>query len=79
MNWDLAESDQPKANTLRFQSEDENEQKVIDILLKGNDQIDRISYKTQIPIGALASILLSLEFAGLVKCMPGKMYGLNRG
>ncbi|MFT5617449.1 MAG: DNA processing protein [Arenicella sp.] len=79
MNWDLEESAQPKSNALRFQMEDENEQKVVDVLLKGNDQIDRISYKTQIPIGALASVLLSLEFAGLVKCMPGKMYGLNRG
>ncbi len=39
--------------------------------------IDEISWKSQIQISQLASILLNLEFRGIVNCIPGKKYALN--
>lgn len=38
--------------------------------------IDTLSQNTQIPVNRLASVLLSLEFKGLVKALPGKLYKL---
>jgi DNA processing protein len=38
--------------------------------------MDDISWKTQIPISLLASLLLGLELQGLVKAMPGKKFSL---
>lgn len=38
--------------------------------------IDKLSLETEIGLGNLASILLSLEFEGIVKSLPGKKYKL---
>jgi len=36
--------------------------------------IDDLSWKSQIPVNKLASLLLSLEFKGLVRSLPGKKF-----
>lgn len=41
--------------------------------------VDQLTYETGIDSSQLASILLSLEFKGLVKTIPGKRYLLIRG
>lgn len=43
---------------------------------KGESEIDQISYQTEIPLGILSSKLLSLEFEGIVKSLPGKKFKL---
>lgn len=43
---------------------------------KGEAEVDQISYITEIPFGMLSSKLLSLEFEGIVKSLPGKKYKL---
>jgi DNA processing protein len=43
---------------------------------KGESEIDLISYSTGIPLGLLSSKLLSLEFEGILKSLPGKKYKL---
>lgn len=46
-------------------------------LLKGGDfQIDELQWQSGLSSGKIASILLNLEFKGVVKCLPGKKYGL---
>lgn len=40
--------------------------------------IDEIAWKTQVPLTSLASILLSMEFAGLIQSLPGNKYKLDR-
>lgn len=40
-------------------------------------QIDELSWKSQIQISQLATILLNLEFRGVVNSLPGKKYALN--
>ncbi len=44
---------------------------------QGGLPIDEISWKTQIQVNQLASLLLSLEFSGLVKSLPGKKYSIT--
>jgi DNA processing protein len=39
-------------------------------------ELDQMSYQTDIPLGQLSSVLLTLEFEGVVKSLPGKRYKL---
>ncbi|RRB07903.1 DNA-processing protein DprA [Larkinella rosea] len=39
--------------------------------------VDEISWRTQIHVGKLASLLLNLEFKGVVRTLPGKKIQLN--
>ncbi|HEX8061338.1 MAG TPA: DNA-processing protein DprA, partial [Cyclobacteriaceae bacterium] len=56
-----------------------DERQVVDaITTKGSSmQIDELSWKTSIPPGALATLLLHLEFKGVIKSLPGKLYQLT--
>jgi len=40
------------------------------------EQMDNIAWKAQQPIHAVASLLLALEFRGVVRALPGKRFGL---
>lgn len=54
-----------------------SEQKIIaEILLEGQKHIDEISFRSQIPINRIASLLLEMEFDGLVRPLPGKQFSL---
>lgn len=76
MRWEVSDKPKPSQTMLQLSLEDSEEQTIVNLLQKGQVQIDELSYKTQIPLGTLASHLLNLEFKGLVKSMPGKVYGL---
>lgn len=43
---------------------------------KGRQDIDTISIKCKLPVSKIASALLNLEFNGVLKSYPGKMYEL---
>lgn len=63
------------ADSLTFTGE---ESQVIALLrLRQVMLMDDISWQTQIPVNQLASLLLSLEFQGVVKALPGKKFILN--
>ncbi len=50
--------------------------RILDLMdLNGEILMDEIAWRTQIPINQLASMLLNLEFQGLVKSLPGKRFG----
>jgi len=40
------------------------------------EQMDNLAWKAQQPIHAVASLLLALEFRGVVRALPGKRFGL---
>ncbi len=58
-------------------SEEEN---IIVELLKENEQmsIDMISLKSELAMSKISGLLLNLEFAGIVRCLPGKNFKLNK-
>ena len=55
------------------------EEKTIVDVLKDNTQlnIDELSYKANLPMSKISTLLLTLEFSGIVRSLPGKMYQLN--
>ncbi len=81
MNWGL-KKDSKMENTLPllfdFSGLQPDEQKVMKWLKekKGPVMIDELSFQSGIPQGTLSSVLLNLEFSGLVQSLPGKQYRL---
>ena len=52
-----------------------DEQSIVDLLRKeGESEIDQISLLTEMPVNRVSPVLLSLEFAGIVKSLPGKVF-----
>lgn len=79
MNWD-ARSKPVKKEPLSLEGLSPEEQRIIQALLDNKKQlmIDEISWKTNIPISQIASLLLNLEFKGIISSLPGKIYRLAK-
>ncbi|MCC9167035.1 DNA-processing protein DprA [Pontibacter sp. XAAS-A31] len=81
LNWDLQDEAAAKAatkvsayNPVDFTPD---EYKVVELLQQSKEElIDNLSWKTQIPVNQLSSVLLGLEFRGIVRQMPGKRFVL---
>jgi len=73
MGWD----NQPKAPVQRelFPELSAEEESIL-IILKENGEcvIDSLSFALQMPVSKVSTLLLSLELAGLVHSLPGKVY-----
>lgn len=55
----------------------DQEKLVVDLIQKEEEAgVDQLSYASKIGQGDLASLLLNLEFKGLVRSLPGKRYVL---
>ncbi|MBV6646669.1 MAG: DNA-processing protein DprA [Cyclobacteriaceae bacterium] len=76
LNWDKALSQEKVSKLPENLSTEENS--ILQTLQQhhGILPIDELAWKTQVQINQLASSLLSLEFQGLVKSLPGKKYQL---
>ncbi|MBX2966398.1 MAG: DNA-processing protein DprA [Cyclobacteriaceae bacterium] len=80
MNW-AADNDTVKKKVTPFSLDSftDNEKTVLLLLLEKSPLIlDELSWKSNLPVSQLASVLLGLEFNGIVKSLPGKMYALSR-
>ena len=76
LNWDLQEKPILTQKQLFFDL-NEKEQKVYDLLhLKGQQDIDAISFASNIPVFQLSPLLLQLEMKGVLKPLPGKLFEL---
>lgn len=74
LNW-KPEKSKPAIQRTLFSDLDENEKKIFELLSKtGEMTIDVICRSLDIPVYKLSSILLQMEFKGLVKCSPGNLY-----
>jgi len=57
---------------------DQNEQLVVDALESGKEcTIDELLSATKLNTGTISSLLLTMEFKGIVDCLPGKRYILS--
>ncbi len=79
MRWDLKEDaeDLKSRQMALFDGLESNEKKVIELLKKGPVAIDDLVERSGMDAGDLLSILLQLEFSGIVRALPGKMYKLS--
>lgn len=74
------ESEQVKVAAIQFKMFEEllpEEESVVNLLTKeGKLGIDILSVKLNLPMSKVASLLLKMEFKGLVRVSPGKIYAL---
>jgi DNA processing protein len=74
LNWKREKSKPPVQQTL-FSDLSDNEKLVYELIMKeGELTIDTICRSTEMPVYRLSSLLLQMEFKGLVKCYPGYVY-----
>jgi DNA processing protein len=63
--------------TLSFDGFTQDEGQVLSLLKqKGTLQIDELAWQSGMHLNKLATLLLNLEFQGMVRSLPGKKYGL---
>ncbi|SHJ52252.1 DNA processing protein [Hymenobacter daecheongensis DSM 21074] len=79
LNWDeaLHPTGKPRsAPTLDAADFTAEEFQILTVLTAGEELLDNLSWKTQLPVHQVASLLLGLEFRGVVKALPGKKFRL---
>lgn len=77
MDWQVLDENQNNKQTKLF-VELSDEEKIITNLLSNSDKkpIDNIALSAEFPMSKTAALLLNLEFNGIVKSYPGKLYKL---
>lgn len=80
MNWDLDEEEKVKKIQKQlnlFLELSEEERSLIGILKEnGIVAIDILALKSNMPVSKVSSLLLQLEFSGVLRSLPGKVYEL---
>lgn len=78
LNWDVQSKKSKPIQTELFKNLSGEEELIVNLLReRGNIHIDELSVETNLPMSKTASLLLNLEFSGVIKSLPGKMYELN--
>lgn len=79
MRWNEQEDAQNEKSRQMalFEGLESNEKKVIELLKQGPVPIDVLVERSGMDAGYLSSILLQLEFSGIVRTLPGKVYKLS--
>ncbi len=62
--------------TMLFADLSDDEQLIAGILRQNAEglQVNELAFKTEKPVSKISSLLLGMEFKGLVKCLPGNLY-----
>lgn len=78
MGWENEEGKKQSRQKKMFVELNPDEKVLIDILNdNGSLAIDLLCLKSKMSTSKVASMLVNLEFSGVVKCLPGKVYQLN--
>jgi DNA processing protein len=78
LGWEKALQEKPKAIQKQlFLNLAPGDQLLVDIIQNGEKSIDEIALLADLPISKVSSQLLMLEFQGIVKQLPGKIYQLG--
>lgn len=79
MQWSVEESKsaQTKKQLKIFHELKDDEKVLVNILQqKGKTDIDTLTLQANMPVSKVSTTLLNLEFAGVLKALPGKMFEL---
>ncbi|WP_159522393.1 DNA-processing protein DprA [Sunxiuqinia indica] len=76
MSWQQTVDKPTKIQKQLFVELNDEEQRIVDSLSDAPLYIDQLCSIVQMPMGKVSSVLLALEFKGLVASLPGKMYKL---
>ena len=74
LNW-LPEKTRLPVQRLLFADMSDDEKKIFEMLIKeGEMNVDQICRDTGMPVNKLSTLLLQMEFSGIIKCFPGNIY-----
>nr|MDA3906225.1 DNA-processing protein DprA [Bacteroidales bacterium] len=76
MGWDSPKKEKPIQQKLFIELKPEEELLMKIIREEKESTIDLIALKAQMPMSKVSATLLNLEFEGLVRCLPGKVFKL---
>lgn len=76
MNWQAEEKPKILQTNLFVELSEEQKQLIAILQQKGKVSVDEISLLAKKPMSKTTSLLLELEFEGIVKSLPGKVYKL---
>lgn len=77
MNWEKQDTKVPQnVQTTLFLDLTNDEQEIVSALRQFSDglQMNELAIKLEMPVSKLSSMLLEMEFKGMLKCLPGNMY-----
>jgi DNA processing protein len=77
MNWEKQDSRSTHAvQTALFMDLSDEEQSIVSTLRQNTEgiQFNELAIQLEKPISKISSLLLEMEFKGLVKCLPGNVY-----
>jgi DNA processing protein len=75
LGWDIDSTDEKRKQEKLFHELSDTDKQIIELLRsEGHVSPERISLKCSIPASRISGILLNLELAGLIKCLPGDVY-----
>ncbi len=75
LGWDIDPPNNKEKQGDLFHELTDKEKQIIEILRsEGHVSMERLSLKCSIPVSRISGILLNLELAGLIKCLPGDVY-----
>lgn len=78
MGWEEVKEKKKIKQASLFVDLNPEEQVLVDILReKGSVNIDDLCFIGKLPMSKVSMLLLNLEFAGVIRSLPGKMYELN--
>ncbi len=79
MNWNTNEKQAPQKQMQLFEDFMPDEQAIIQALnVKNLMSIDEIALTVMMPVSKVSSLLLKLEFSGVLTPLPGKVFKLHR-
>lgn len=80
MGWDPPGKQKEAVQKQLFRELSQEETKLVNILKNlGDLPIDSICLEAEMPVSKVSPILLNLEFSGMIKTLPGKVYTLLSG
>jgi len=77
MNWELQKVNTPaNVQTALFLDMSDEEQNIVSLLRQFPDgiQLNELAIKLELPVSKISSMLLEMEFKGVLKCLPGNVY-----
>ncbi|MFM6984719.1 MAG: DNA-processing protein DprA [Chitinophagaceae bacterium] len=76
LGYDAKPKSLPSINSQLLLTLNQDETSIVNVLKKGDAGIDQLYYSTNLPMTKLAFLLLDLEFRGVLRNLPGKVYQL---
>lgn len=78
LGYDLIKSKKRDFQLQLISELNQDELSVVNILSENQLPIDELQFKSQMNVSKLALLLLDLEFKGIIRSLPGKVYALEK-